>query len=111
MPTVLLRHICGVLVWTDYKYGPNGGVQDTITYTASVSDPVKAFVKLKVSYGGAKIIKTSEDGKVDGIAFTITGEGVNQTVTTDRNGEIRICLLYTSAPTRYCFSWMPMTER
>ena len=81
---------CGVLVWTDYKYGPNGGVQDTITYTASVSDPVKAFVKLKVSYGGAKIIKTSEDGKVDGITFTITGEGVNQTVTTDRNGEICI---------------------
>lgn len=81
---------CGVLVWTDYKYGPNGGVQDTITYTASVSDPVRAFVKLKVSYGGAKIIKTSEDSKVDGIVFTITGEGVNQTVTTDRNGEIRI---------------------
>ena len=81
---------CGVLVWTDYKYGPNGGVQDTITYTASVSDPVRAFVKLKVSCGSAKIIKTSEDGKVDGITFTITGEGVNQAVTTDRNGEIRI---------------------
>jgi len=81
---------CGVLVWADYKYGPNGGVQDTITYTASVSDPVRAFLKLKVSYGGAKIIKTSEDGRVDGITFTITGEGVNQTVTTDRNGEIRI---------------------
>ena len=81
---------CGVLVWTDYKYGTNGGVQDTITYTASVSDPVRAFLKLKVSYGGAKIIKTSEDSKVDGIAFTITGEGINQTVTTDRNGEIRI---------------------
>lgn len=41
---------CGVLVWTDYKYGPNGGVQDTVTYTASVSDPVRAFLKLKVSY-------------------------------------------------------------
>ena len=27
---------------------------------------------------------------MDGITFTITGEGVNQTVTTDRNGEIRI---------------------
>ena len=38
---------CGVLVWTDYKYGPNGGVQDTITYTASVSDPVRAFLKTK----------------------------------------------------------------
>lgn len=81
---------CGVLVWTDYKYGTNGGVQDTITYTASVSDPVRAFLKLKVSYGGAKIIKTCEDGRVDGITFTITGEGINQTVTTDRNGEIRI---------------------
>ena len=27
---------------------------------------------------------------MDGITFTITGEGINQTVTTDRNGEIRI---------------------
>ena len=40
---------CGVLVWTDNKYGPDGGIQDTVTYTASVSDPVKAFIKLKVS--------------------------------------------------------------
>ena len=56
---------CGVLVWTDNKYGPDGGIQDTVTYTASVSDPVKAFIKLKVSYGSAKIIKTSEDGKVN----------------------------------------------
>ena len=27
---------------------------------------------------------------MDGITFTITGEGVNQSVTTDRNGEIHI---------------------
>ncbi len=81
---------CGVLVWTDNKYGPDGGVQDTVTYTATVSDPVKAFIKLKVSYGSAKIIKTSEDGKVDGIKFTIVGEGVNQTVTTNSRGEIQI---------------------
>lgn len=47
-------------------------------------------MKLKVSYGSAKIIKTSEDGKVDGIKFTITGNGVNQTVTTSTNGEIQI---------------------
>ena len=81
---------CGVLVWTDNKYGPNGGIQDTVTYTASVSDPVKAFIKLKVSYGSAKIIKTSEDGKVDGIKFTVVGDGVNQTVTTNSKGEIQI---------------------
>lgn len=79
---------CGVLVWTDYKYGPGGGIQDTVTYTASASDPIKAFLKLKVSYGSAKIIKTSEDGKVDGISFTITGEGLNETVKTNSKGEI-----------------------
>lgn len=80
----------GVVVWSDGHYGPDGTMQDVVTYSATVSDPVTAFLNLKVSYGGAKIIKTSEDGKVDGITFTITGEGVNQTVTTDRNGEIHI---------------------
>ena len=80
----------GVVVWSDGHYGPDGTMQDVVTYSATVSDPVTAFLNLKVSYGGAKIIKTSEDGKVDGITFTITGEGVNQIVTTDRNGEIRI---------------------
>ena len=80
----------GVVVWSDGHYGPDGTMQDVVTYSATVSDPVTAFLNLKVSYGSAKIIKTSEDGKVDDITFTITGEGVNQTVTTDRNGEIRI---------------------
>ena len=80
----------GVVVWSDGHYGPDGTMQDVVTYSATVSDPVTAFLNLKVSYGSARIVKTSEDGKVDGITFTITGEGVNQTVTTDRNGEIRI---------------------
>ena len=80
----------GVVVWSDGHYGPDGTMQDVVTYSATASDPVTAFLNLKVSYGSTKIIKTSEDGKVDGITFTITGEGVNQSVTTDRNGEIRI---------------------
>ena len=78
----------GVIVWTDGNIG--GGKQDTVTYSASVSDPVTAYLNLKVSYGSVRIVKTSEDGKVDGITFTITGEGINQTVTTGRNGEIQI---------------------
>lgn len=60
----------GVIVWTDGQHR-SGGVQDTVTYSASVSDPVKAYVNLKVSCGSAKIIKTSEDGKVDGISFSV----------------------------------------
>lgn len=40
--------------------------------------------------GSAKIVKTSEDGKVDGIRFHISGNGVNKDVTTGSNGEIQI---------------------
>ena len=78
----------GIIVWSDGKH--QGGSQDTITYTSAVSDPVKAYINLKVSYGSAKIIKTSEDGKVDGISFTITGEGINETVKTNSKGEITV---------------------
>lgn len=80
----------GVITWTDNIYGPDGGIQDTVTYAQSVSDPVKGYVNIKVSYGAAKIVKTSEDDIVEGITFTITGKGVNKIVQTGKNGEIQI---------------------
>ena len=80
----------GVITWTDGVYGPNGSLQDTVTYAQTVSDPVKGYLNIKVSYGSAKIVKTSEDGKVEGISFTITGNGVNKTVQTGAGGEIQI---------------------
>lgn len=40
--------------------------------------------------GSCKIIKVSEDNKVDGINFTITGNGVNKTVTTANGGQVTI---------------------
>lgn len=80
----------GVITWTDGVYGPNGKLQDTVTYAQTVSDPVKGYLNIKVSYGSAKIIKTSEDGKVEGISFTITGNGANRTVTTGAGGVIQI---------------------
>lgn len=80
----------GVITWTDGVYGPNGSLQDTVTYAQTVSDPVKGYLNIKVSYGSAKIVKTSEDGKVEGISFTITGNGVNKTVQTGSSGEIQI---------------------
>lgn len=96
----------GVIVWSDGKHR-SSGVQDTVTYSASVSDPVKAFLNIKVSYGSAKIVKTSEDGKVDGIKFTVVGDGVNQTVTTNSKGEIQVDNLkpgvYTVIPPRMVF--------
>lgn len=40
--------------------------------------------------GNCKIIKTSEDGQIDGIDFTVTGNGINKTVTTANGGQIMI---------------------
>lgn len=80
----------GVITWTDGVYGPNGKLQDIVTYAQSVNDPVKGYLNIKVSYGSAKIVKTSEDGKVEGISFTITGNGVNKTVQTSAGGTIQI---------------------
>lgn len=80
----------GIVVWTDGKNSPGNGIQDVVSYSQNVSDPVKGFVKMKVSYGSCKIVKTSEDGKVDGIKFTITGNGVNQTVTTANGGKFQL---------------------
>lgn len=80
----------GVVVWSDGVYAPGSGIQDLSTYSAEVNDPVKGYLNIKVSLGSAKIVKTSEDGKVSGITFTITGNGVNKTVTTGANGEIKI---------------------
>lgn len=81
---------CGIITWTDGSVGPSGGIQDTVTYAQPVSDHVYGYLKLKVSLGGAEIIKTSEDGNVSGISFHISGEGIDQTVQTDRDGRIQL---------------------
>ena len=80
----------GVVVWSEGKHGQNSSVQDVVTYAQEVSDPVSGYVKMKVSYGSCQIVKTSEDGKVDGINFTISGNGVNQTVTTANGGKFQL---------------------
>lgn len=65
-------------------------MQDVVSYAQEVSDSINGYVKMKVSYGSCQIVKTSEDGKVDGINFTITGNGINQTVTTANGGKFQI---------------------
>ena len=80
----------GIITWSDSKIGPNGEIQDLVTYTQSVSDPVKGFLNVKVSNGSAKIVKTSEDGKIEGIRFHISGNGVDKDVVSGKNGEILV---------------------
>ena len=80
----------GLIIWSDGAYQPGSGNQDTVTFGQQVDDPVKGYINLKVSYGSAKIVKMSEDGKVDGITFRIQGEGVDQTVKTANGGVIQV---------------------
>ena len=95
----------GLIIWSDGAYQPGDGNQDTVTFGQQVDDPVKGYVNLKVSYGSAKIVKVSEDGKVDGITFRIQGECVDQTVKTANGGVIQVDNLkpgvYTVTETEY----------
>lgn len=78
----------GIIVWGDGIVKPGVGQQDLATYAATVKDPVTAFLRLRVSTGNIKIVKTSEGGRVDGITFRIKGNGVDKTVKTANGGSI-----------------------
>lgn len=83
-----------VITWTDEKIGPQSGqLQDIVTFGQSVSDPVKAYLNVKVSLGNAKLMKVSEDGEVANVRFHISGNGISKDVTTNANGEINIANL------------------
>lgn len=91
-----------VITWTDEKIGPQSGqLQDIVTFGQSVSDPVKAYLNVKVSLGNAKLMKVSEDGEVANVRFHISGNGISKDVTTNTNGEINIANL---APGNYQIS-------
>ena len=91
-----------VITWTDEKIGPQSGqLQDIVTFGQSVSDPVKAYLNVKVSLGNAKLMKVSEDGEVANVRFHISGNGISKDVTTNVNGEINIANL---APGNYQIS-------
>ncbi len=95
----------GLIIWSDGAYQPGSGNQDTVTFGQQVDDPVKGYINLKVSYGSAKIVKMSEDGKVDGITFRIQGDGVDKTVKTANGGVFQLDNLkpgaYTVTETEY----------
>ena len=82
------------------KTAPDGFILDENTYPVFIetdgktyeveNEAGKGFLN-EAMKGSLKIIKTSSDKKVEGISFRITGEnGFDQTVKTDKNGEILI---------------------
>jgi uncharacterized surface anchored protein len=64
------------------------------TMVSGASDPVYFYLKIDTeTYGTGHIKKTSEDGVVSGIKFNISGNGVNETVTTKADGTADISLM------------------
>lgn len=64
-------------------------LQDLVTGVENTAD-VMAYLNVKIPYGHVDIVKTSEDGVVEGIKFQITGNGVDKTVTTGKDGSIKV---------------------
>ena len=64
-------------------------LQDVVTGVEN-ADAVKAYLNVETPTGTIALKKTSEDGVVAGISFTIKGENFNKTVTTDENGNLTV---------------------
>ena len=82
------NHTTGFLIWS--VPGKEDNNQDMVSGVPANNDPVPSYLKVATPAGSVKIVKDSEDGVVDGITFTITGNGVNQTVTTKNGGVIQV---------------------
>lgn len=65
-------------------------LQDVITGVENDADPIRAYFKVKTSSGNLKLVKTSEDGDVANIEFTVKGDGYSQTVKTNSKGEFEL---------------------
>lgn len=64
------------------------------TMASGAEDPVFFYFKLNTETNGVgHIVKTSEDGKVEGVKFNISGNGIDETVTTGKNGTVDLDLL------------------
>ena len=65
--------------------------QDVTTCGFASRDPAYITINVKVELDGQlKIVKTSEDGKVSGVRFRVTGNGVDTTVQTGTDGTITV---------------------
>ena len=93
----------GFLIWS--VPGKESANQDMVSGVPAVNDPVPSYLKVRTAAGSAKIVKVSEDGKVDGITFRIQGNGIDKTVKTANGGVIQVDNLkpgvYTVTETEY----------
>lgn len=65
-------------------------LQDVITGVENDADPIRAYFKVKTSSRNLKLVKTSEDGNIANIEFTVKGDGYSKTVKTNSKGEFEL---------------------
>lgn len=65
-------------------------LQDVITGVENDTDPIRAYFKVKTSSGNLKLVKTSEDGNVANIEFTVKGNNYSKTIKTNSKGEFEL---------------------
>ena len=72
------------------RYWLNEHYQNVVTFEVGGEPlPVKAYFGLEVKAGHLKIVKTSEDGKVSGLPFHVSGSGVEKDVSTGPDGTVQ----------------------
>ena len=82
-------------------------LQDVITGVENDADPIRAYFKVKTSSGNLKLVKTSEDGNVANIEFSVKGDGYSKTVKTNSKGEFELTDLF---PGKYTVTEHTPTE-
>ncbi len=72
------------------NYRAYGQTEWNVTVSSSNNGIVTINAVNEVIPGGVKIVKTSEDGVVDGISFKVKGNGTDKTVTTANGGTVTV---------------------
>lgn len=73
------------------KYWLRDEYQNVVTFDVEGSaEPVKCYFSLEIKAGALQLVKTSEDGKVEGIPFHISGNGIEKDVVTGPDGTIKV---------------------
>ncbi len=82
------------------------GANQTLFY-GKIADPVTAPLTIELSSGRMKLIKTSENGQVEGFKFIVTGNNYSKVCVTNSKGEFE---LEDLQPGKYTVTEEPSSE-
>lgn len=73
------------------RYWLRDEYQDVVTFDVGGSfKPVQCYFSLDIKAGTLQLVKTSEDGEVEGIPFHLSGNGIEKDMVTGSDGIIRV---------------------